>query len=290
MRQLRRSPENIGGTDAPDVPPISDNETENEAFTGPKPMLPYSSMFIFGPTNPVRRFCHFVVNLRFFDLFIMIVICASSISLAAEDPVQDTSLRNSILNYFDYIFTGVFTVEMLLKVIDLGVLLHPGSYMRDLWNILDAVVVICALVAFVFSDTAGKNLNTIKSLRVLRVLRPLKTIKRVPKLKAVFDCVVNSLKNVSNILVVYLLFQFIFACIAVQLFKGTFFYCTDESKLTSEECQGQFLDYSAGYDNPSIQEREWLRRDFYYDNIFASMLALFTVTTGDGWPDKRFYG
>ncbi len=33
------------------------------------------------------------------------------------------------------------------------------------------------------SESAGKNLNTIKSLRVLRVLRPLKTINRVPKLK-----------------------------------------------------------------------------------------------------------
>ena len=39
------------------------------------------------------------------------------------------------------------------------------------------------------------------------MLRPLKTIKRVPKLKAVFDCVVNSLKNVFNILIVYILFQ-----------------------------------------------------------------------------------
>jgi len=56
------------------------------------------------------------------------------------------------------------------------------------------------------SDLSNK-LSTIKSLRVLRVLRPLKTIKRVPKLKAVFDCVVNSLKNVFNILIVYILFQ-----------------------------------------------------------------------------------
>ena len=56
-------------------------------------------------------------------------------------------------------------------------------------------------------SSTGQNLATIKSLRVLRVLRPLKTIKRVPKLKAVFDCVVNSLKNVFNILIVYILFQ-----------------------------------------------------------------------------------
>ena len=48
---------------------------------------------------------------------------------------------------------------------------------------------------------------------------------------------VNSLKNVSNILIVYILFQFIFAVIAVQLFSGRFFYCTDESKTTRDECQ-----------------------------------------------------
>lgn len=46
----------------------------------------------------------------------MIVICASSIALAAEDPVDENSYSNKILNYFDYVFTGVFTVEMILKV------------------------------------------------------------------------------------------------------------------------------------------------------------------------------
>ena len=55
--------------------------------------------------------------------------------------------------------------------------------------------------------------------------------------KAVFDCVVNSLKNVLNIMIVYMLFHFIFAVIAVQLFKGRFFYCNDDSKNTEEECR-----------------------------------------------------
>lgn len=55
--------------------------------------------------------------------------------------------------------------------------------------------------------------------------------------QAVFDCVVTSLKNVFNILIVYKLFMFIFAVIAVQLFKGKFFYCTDSSKDTEKDCQ-----------------------------------------------------
>ena len=58
-----------------------------------------------------------------------------------------------------------------------------------------------------------------------------------PRGQAVFDCVVNSLKNVINIMIVYMLFHFIFAVIAVQLFKGRFFYCTDASKNNRDECQ-----------------------------------------------------
>lgn len=51
----------------------------------------------------------------------MIVICLSSISLAAEDPVHENSKRNLILNYLDYAFTGVFTVELLLKVNEISI-------------------------------------------------------------------------------------------------------------------------------------------------------------------------
>ncbi|XP_072765466.1 voltage-dependent calcium channel type A subunit alpha-1 isoform X5 [Anoplolepis gracilipes] len=255
--------------------------------TGPKPMLPYSSMFILSPTNPVRRAAHWVVNLRYFDFFIMVVISLSSIALAAEDPVSESAPRNRILNYFDYAFTGVFTIEMVLKIVDLGIILHPGSYLREFWNIMDAVVVICAMVSFAFDMTgssAGQNLSTIKSLRVLRVLRPLKTIKRVPKLKAVFDCVVNSLKNVINILIVYILFQFIFAVIAVQLFNGKFFYCTDESKYTKQDCQGQYFVFEEGNMLPELKNRSWQPQSFHYDNVMVAMLTLFAVQTGEGWP------
>ncbi|KAM3873751.1 putative voltage-dependent N-type calcium channel subunit alpha-1B [Diretmus argenteus] len=264
--------------------PLTDEkkDLEDEAANGPRQILPYSSMFIFGQTNPVRRLCHYVVNLRYFEMCILMVITMSSIALAAEDPVQSNAPRNNVLKYLDYVFTGVFTFEMVIKMIDLGLLLHPGAYFRDLWNILDFIVVSGALVAFACSGTKGKDINTIKSLRVLRVLRPLKTIKRLPKLKAVFDCVVNSLKNVLNILIVYMLFMFIFAVIAVQLFKGKFFYCTDESKGLEKDCRGQFLDYDR--DDVTAQPREWKKYEFHYDNVLWAFLTLFTVSTGEGWP------
>ncbi|XP_053743564.1 voltage-dependent R-type calcium channel subunit alpha-1E isoform X1 [Synchiropus splendidus] len=245
-----------------------------------------NSMFIFKPDNPVRRVCHYVVNLKYFEMSILVVIAASSIALAAEDPIATTSDWNKVLRYFDYVFTGVFTFEMIIKMIDQGLILHDGSYFRDLWNILDFIVVVGALVAFALTNVMGNNkgrdIKTIKSLRVLRVLRPLKTIKRLPKLKAVFDCVVTSLKNVFNILIVYKLFMFIFAVIAVQLFKGKFFYCTDSSKDTEKDCQGYYIDY--GKDKKEVKRRDWKRHEFHYDNVVWALLTLFTVSTGEGWP------
>jgi hypothetical protein len=59
---------------------------------------------------------HAMVTYPFFDTFIMIIIVGSSIALAAEDPVDEKSERNEILAYFDYIFTCIFAVEMVLKV------------------------------------------------------------------------------------------------------------------------------------------------------------------------------
>lgn len=45
----------------------------------------------------------------------------------------------------------VHPLLFLAKMVDLGLILHPGAYFRDLWNILDFIVVSGALVAFAFS-------------------------------------------------------------------------------------------------------------------------------------------
>lgn len=105
----------------------------------------------------------------------------------------------------------------------------------------------------------------------------------MPKLKAVFDCVVNSLKNVFNIFIVYILFHIIFSVIAVQLFNGKFFYCTDESKRTASQCQGEYFVFQ-GDQPPSVMPRLWQQQKFSYDNVLLAMLTLFAVQTTEGWP------
>lgn len=44
----------------------------------------------------LRRFCHYIVTMRYFEMVILVVIALSSIALAAEDPVRTDSPRNNV--------------------------------------------------------------------------------------------------------------------------------------------------------------------------------------------------
>ncbi|KAJ7339584.1 hypothetical protein OS493_005987 [Desmophyllum pertusum] len=255
------------------------------------PIINTWSLFLFPPGNPVRKACHWLVNLRHFDNLILVIILISSILLALEDPVYENSERNKVLIYFDYVFTTVFAMEVFVKLVDYGAILHPGSYFRDAWNCIDALVVSCAIASLVMGHQDQSSIDpgskkAVKVLRVLRVLRPLKAINKAKKLKAVFQCMVYSLKNVLNILIITILFLFIFSVIGVQLFQGKFFLCDDSSKMTEEECQGQYFEYSdlSDLSKVEIKDRAWEGQDYNFDNVFNAMLALFTSSTGEGWP------
>lgn len=58
--------------------------------------------------------------------------------------------RRQILNHFDYFFTTVFTIEIALKVISYGLVLHDGAFCRSAFNLLDLLVVCVSLISFGF--------------------------------------------------------------------------------------------------------------------------------------------
>uniref|UniRef100_A0A7M4FRM8 Voltage-dependent L-type calcium channel subunit alpha n=1 Tax=Crocodylus porosus TaxID=8502 RepID=A0A7M4FRM8_CROPO len=241
-----------------------------------------SAFFIFSSTNPIRVGCHRLINHHIFTNLILVFIMLSSISLAAEDPIRSHSFRNNILGYFDYAFTAIFTVEILLKMTTFGAFLHKGSFCRNYFNLLDLLVVGVSLVSFGIQSSA---ISVVKILRVLRVLRPLRAINRAKGLKHVVQCVFVAIRTIGNIMIVTTLLQFMFACIGVQLFKGKFYRCSDEAKQNPEECRGIYIVYKDGdVDNPVVRERVWQNSDFNFDNVLSAMMALFTVSTFEGWP------
>uniref|UniRef100_A0A8C8GXH8 Voltage-dependent L-type calcium channel subunit alpha n=1 Tax=Oncorhynchus tshawytscha TaxID=74940 RepID=A0A8C8GXH8_ONCTS len=241
-----------------------------------------SAFFIFSNTNLVRVACHKLTNHHIFTNLILVFIMLSSVSLAAEDPIRNFSARNIILGYFDYAFTAIFTVEILLKMTAFGAFLHKGAFCRNYFNLLDLLVVGVSLVSFGIQSSA---ISVVKILRVLRVLRPLRAINRAKGLKHVVQCVFVAIRTIGNIMIVTTLLQFMFACIGVQLFKGKFYRCTDEAKSSPDECKGTYILYKDGDTVlPAVRERIWYNSDFNFDNVLMAMMALFTVSTFEGWP------
>ncbi|XP_071863415.1 ca[2+]-channel protein alpha[[1]] subunit D isoform X6 [Bombus fervidus] len=292
--------------------------SEFNMATKTEPIPAGSSFFLFSQTNRFRVFCHWLSNHSYFSNMILVCIMISSAMLAAEDPLRASSYRNQILLNFDYFFTTVFTIEICLKMISFGFIIHDGAFCRSAFNLLDLLVVCSSLISMSFSSGA---FSVVKVLRVLRVLRPLRAINRAKGLKHVVQCVIVAVKTIGNIvlvtsllqfvfavigvqlfkyvvkcvivaiktignimLVTYLL-QFMFAVIGVQLFKGKFFYCSDASKMTKDECQGTYLEYDNGDINkPVMKERSWVQQRFHFDDVAKAMLTLFTVSTFEGWP------
>ena len=255
-------------------------------------MLQVSTLFILKPNTLIRKGLHKIVDSNWFDPFILACILISSALLAVENTVNEDATVNKVLGYIDFIFTPIFALEVVVKILNYGVVLHPGAYFRDGWNIMDAMVVAAAIASLVLSNdesASPESQKIVKVLRVLRVLRPLKAVNKSKKLKAVFQCMVYSLKNVINILIITIMFLFVFAAMGVQLFNGQFFKCTDKSKLTPQECRGTYVTFKEyDYSQPEIKERKWERYNWNFDDIGNAMVTLFTSSTGEGWPSVMF--
>ncbi|XP_014884227.1 calcium channel, voltage-dependent, L type, alpha 1D subunit, a isoform X12 [Poecilia latipinna] len=255
--------ENGGDEEDPEVPsgprPVIADLVKKEKII---PIPEGSAFFIFSNTNPVRVFCHQLINHHIFTNLILVFIMLSSVSLAAEDPIRNFSARNIMTTY--------------------GAFLHKGAFCRNYFNLLDLLVVGVSLVSFGIQSSA---ISVVKILRVLRVLRPLRAINRAKGLKHVVQCVFVAIRTIGNIMIVTTLLQFMFACIGVQLFKGKFYRCTDEAKSSPDECKGTYILYKDGDVNqPTIHRRVWHNSDFNFDNVLMAMMALFTVSTFEGWP------
>jgi hypothetical protein len=161
--------------------------------------------------------------------FILVLILFSSLTLGIDDPLVAPI---PIMQALDVIMTIIFTLEMCVKIVAFGFVLHKGSYLRDGWNILDFLIVIISLFA-VANIGPGKSL---RALRTIRVLRPLRMVKRMKELKLVVDALLNSVSAIGNVMIICFLFFLIFAILGVNLFKGYLHACGGDGAYGGDEC------------------------------------------------------
>uniref|UniRef100_A0A673XYF0 Sodium channel protein n=1 Tax=Salmo trutta TaxID=8032 RepID=A0A673XYF0_SALTR len=114
----------------------------------------------------------------------------------------------------EYTFTGIYTFESLIKILARGFCVGKFTFLRDPWNWLDFCVIVMAYV------TSFVDLGNVSALRTFRVLRALKTISVIPGLKTIVGALIQSVKKLSDVMILTVFCLSVFALVGLQLFMG----------------------------------------------------------------------
>uniref|UniRef100_A0A670JEZ6 Sodium channel protein n=1 Tax=Podarcis muralis TaxID=64176 RepID=A0A670JEZ6_PODMU len=176
-----------------------------------------SAVYMLTPFNPLRKIAikilvhsypFQVVTLQQVKcMLIMCTILTNCVFMTMSNPPDWT--KN-----VEYTFTGIYTFESLIKILARGFCLEEFTFLRDPWNWLDFTVITFAYV------TEFVNLGNVSALRTFRVLRALKTISVIPGLKTIVGALIQSVKKLSDVMILTVFCLSVFALIGLQLFMG----------------------------------------------------------------------
>ncbi|XP_069510999.1 voltage-dependent T-type calcium channel subunit alpha-1G isoform X3 [Ambystoma mexicanum] len=148
----------------------------------------------------------------------MLVILLNCVTLGMFHPCEDMacgSQRCTILQGFDDFIFAFFAVEMIFKMIALGIF-GKQCYLGDTWNRLDFFIVLAGMLEY------SLNLQNVSfsAVRTVRVLRPLRAINRVPSMRILVTLLLDTLPMLGNVLLLCFFVFFIFGIVGVQLWAG----------------------------------------------------------------------
>ncbi|KAK5912333.1 hypothetical protein CesoFtcFv8_002220 [Champsocephalus esox] len=166
-----------------------------------------SSMYILTPFNLLRRIAIKILIHSLFSMIIMCTILTNCIFMTFSDPPEWSK-------QVEYTFTGIYTFESLTKMVARGFAIDGFTFLRDPWNWLDFMVISMAYI------TEFVDLGNVSALRTFRVLRALKTISVIPGLKTIVGALIQSVKKLSDVMILTVFCLSVFALIGLQLFMG----------------------------------------------------------------------
>lgn len=201
------------------------------------------------PKEPIRSWCYDLVmpssNPKFqptITAFILLnCICSSMVTFG------DSEQKTRVLELFNLIFAGVFTLEVIFQIIALN-----KRYFDDWWNRFDFVVVCCSNIGILLSLFVANTDRYTSVIMLFRICRITRLIKTVKKLRTLFNTMVISIPSIVNIGSLLFLLFFIYSVAGMQLYSF-------------------------------IPENIDLTRHANFRSFGASMLLLLRFSTGENW-------
>ncbi|KAM5233412.1 sodium channel protein type 11 subunit alpha isoform 2-T4 [Hipposideros larvatus] len=254
------------------------------------------ALFILGPFNSFRSLA---IRISVHSLFSMFIICTVIINCVFMASTYGNQRINIDTDSAEYVFTGIYIFEALIKILARGFILDEFSFLRDPWNWLDSIVIATAFVSY--SPSAKGSGISLSSLRTFRVFRALKAISVVSGLKVIVGALLRSVKKLVDVMILTLFCLSIFALVGQQLFMGSLShicvqesclnytkyddYCLEKKSSTEFRLCGTWLGKSAC---PNMSQCRSTHRnpDYGYTNFDSfgwSFLAMFRLMTQDSW-------
>ena len=198
--------------------------------------------------SKLRHFIRIVAKSNIFFFIMMIVITVNMGVLAASGSYYVRKIEDEaeILNYVCAI---IYNVELVINVAGLG----PYHYFENKFQLLDLCCVIILDIDSVYNVTKGQRIAGFTILKCLSLMRLIKRTRfgiYLDKMEASF---VRSVKSIFSLLLVLLLVLVIYALLGNRLFN--------KYTIPLHERVGSFK------------------------NTKDSMLLVFVLLTGEGWPN-----
>ncbi|KAL1415697.1 hypothetical protein MTO96_029022 [Rhipicephalus appendiculatus] len=195
-----------------------------------------------------------LVGHQYFQRGILTAILVNTLSMGIEYHDQPQELTSAV-EISNLIFTGIFGLEMLLKILAEGFL----SYISSGFNLFDGVIVILSIVELCQSSGSGLSV-----LRTFRLLRILKLVRFMPALRRQLFIMLRTMDNVAVFFALLILFIFIFSVLGMNLFGCKF--CVKEPDGTVQ-CD---------------------RKNF--DSLLWALVTVFQILTQEDWNVVLFNG
>ena len=273
-----------------------------------------------------RRFsrrCKKILLHPAFDATVLCVVAANTICLAIDNPTLDQQGQvKARLRALDIAFVIVFLLEMLTKMAalglwkwkndakhdparrksDVGELLSISQqerrqsevklgYFNDPWNRLDFIIVLESILTTILDLTTDQENPTFSAIRTLRVLRPLRTVNHLPGLKMMVVSFTESLPQLGNTSIGFIVYFIAFDVMGIQLFRGALrqrcVYANGTLGLGDTPCGGAhecLPDQYCDADQASNPDYGYTS----FDNFGSTFLILWLCITMEGWSHVMY--
>ncbi|EPS42843.1 hypothetical protein H072_3186 [Dactylellina haptotyla CBS 200.50] len=268
------------------------------------------SLFIFGPKNPIRRMCQRVVGpshgsdrfdgvspfipiwlgfsaLIYTSIIIMVILACITTPLYQKDYFERHGYTTrSWFVFADIGFASLFTLEALIKVIADGFYWTPNAYLRNVWGVIDSIVLITLWISvgtsFANQGEIARAVGAFKALRALRLLNVSDSARET------FNSMLFGARKLISAAFVSLALLIPFAIYGVNLFNGKMVSCNDGSVVRLDDCLFEYASTPYNWDvlAPRVASNSW----YSFDNFGDSLFILFQIVSQEGWTDVLWQG